>query len=405
MPTLMPAVHSTPAGEVRARSSSSAPYARPNASDSHKKASAVTSYFRDTRFLGKKDQSIRRTLRDYSVCAGQFELSPAQKKLFFVNAFGGSARDFFFDNCRDDMDFDTLASVMVEEYDSDARQLAVHSELDRITLARVMSDDDINDLDTGLTTVVEKINVLTPQCPAHFRANENKLRFLRNAVIREEWAQPAISQITTARFSYNALVTALREQLQLCEEKKELLMTPHTLYDMEERSKRSLPRLHNSVLPTTSDAENSGTSRKKNPIGHDEERMLCKLCAADDHLANDCKAGLVKQGVQDKLDQGIPAVHVLSELVSEIDSDYRQADVDGPTLQDSITGYGNDLLVFKKLMNKADVKVNASPAAKTTLFQVKGDTRATNNIASVFSETSAEERKGQQDLTVHSLFQ
>jgi len=51
-----------------------------------------------------------------------------------------------------------------------------------------MSDKEITDLDTVLTTLVEKINVFTPQCPAHFRSDEKKLRFLRNAVIREEWA-------------------------------------------------------------------------------------------------------------------------------------------------------------------------------------------------------------------------
>jgi len=84
------------------------------------------------------------------------------------------------------MEFDTLARVIVEEYDSDARKLAVHSEIDRITLVRVMNDNDITDLEIGLTTLVEKINVLTRQCPAHFCSDENKLQFLRNTVLSEK---------------------------------------------------------------------------------------------------------------------------------------------------------------------------------------------------------------------------
>jgi len=66
-------------------------------------------------------------------------------------------------------------------------------------------------------------------------------------------------------------------------------------------------------------------------------------------------------------------VYVLSELVSQIDSDDLQADVYGPTRRDIITEYDNDVLVFNELMDTVDVKVNTSPAAESTLFQVKGN--------------------------------
>jgi len=305
------------------------------------------------------------------------------------------------------MDFDTLASVMVEEYDSDARQLAVHSELDRITLARVMSDNDIADLDTGLTTLVEKINVLTPQCPAHFRSDENKLRFLRNAVIRQEWAQPAISQITTARFSYNALVTALREQLQLSEEKKELLNPSRTMYQQYGRNPRSIPRNHNNML-RASDI-NPSTGKKKNPIGRDGKRMLCRICAADDHFANRCTPGALTRNVQEKLGQGVPAVHVLSEVISQIDTEYRQADADEPSTDDAKADHGNELDTFNELIGNTNADDDMTPAAETSFSQAMDEARATHHIASVMNDvmndTSAEDIQGQWDPTIQSFFQ
>lgn len=62
--------------------------------ESSKKATSVSMYFRDSRFSGERSQCIRHTLRNYEVCSHQFELSGEQKKKFFVNIFSGLARDF-----------------------------------------------------------------------------------------------------------------------------------------------------------------------------------------------------------------------------------------------------------------------------------------------------------------------
>ena len=74
---------------------------------------------------------------------------------------------------------------MKKEYDSDARRLASHSELNRVTIDKVMEYEEITDLDTGLTKFVDKINSLTPQCPGPFRGDLNKLHFLRNEIFKK----------------------------------------------------------------------------------------------------------------------------------------------------------------------------------------------------------------------------
>lgn len=76
--------------------------------DTSKKASSVSMYFWDTRFSGGKSQCLPHTIRDYEVCAHQFELSSEQKTKFFVNVFSGPARDFFFENTHPHMHYEEL---------------------------------------------------------------------------------------------------------------------------------------------------------------------------------------------------------------------------------------------------------------------------------------------------------
>ena len=103
-------------------------------------------------------------IRVYNVCAIQLQLSEYQKADFFVNVFSGPARTFFFENARNDMTYDDVATLIVQEYDSDARQLQVHSELDNLRLDVHMAEKGITEHSAGLTSVVHEINALTPQC-------------------------------------------------------------------------------------------------------------------------------------------------------------------------------------------------------------------------------------------------
>ena len=151
--------------------------------DMTEKLSAVNSEFRDKTFTGDLDQPMRQTVRDFALCARQLGLITTKKRDLFINCFAGNARSFFFDNCKDHMSFDELAKTMIHEYDSDARRLAVQSELEMMTLSRVMLNHDITDEGDALNKIVYRINILTPQCPPEFRSESNKIRFLRSAVL------------------------------------------------------------------------------------------------------------------------------------------------------------------------------------------------------------------------------
>lgn len=62
---------------------------------------------------------------------------------------------------------------------------------------------------------MELIDRLTPQCRPQFRSEENKINFLRSAVVCIKWAMIPVGSITSAKYTFNQLVTALREHLQL----------------------------------------------------------------------------------------------------------------------------------------------------------------------------------------------
>lgn len=389
-----------PAGDVRISTAVPSHATGSMNPESHRKAAAVNSYFRDSKFTGMKEQSIHRTVRDFNVCAMQYELTLEQKRIFFVNAFGGSARDYFFENCRDDMDFEALAKVMVDEYDSDARQLAVHSELDRLSLDRVMKDQQIVDLDAGLTLLVDRINVLTPQCPPNFRSDGNKVRFLRNSVLRQEWAQPAISQITTSRFNYNGLVTALREQLQLSEEKKELSGPSDTFYQQYGRNPKTLRQ--NPTRDRIYDRIHGGknSSSRKNPIGRDGKRMLCHLCQSDGHFASDCSVGDFKRTVADKMRSGTSAVHILSEIASHLEVDaVQEREEDGHILE-----HESELDTFNKLVDDQGHE-ETTTAVVTSFNNAQDQAKATHHVSSVLDQATAVDPLLNWDASNNSLFQ
>eukprot|EP00171_Calliarthron_tuberculosum_P000598 IDg598t1 len=83
-----------------------------------------------------------------------------------------------------------------------------------------MSSKEITDESVGLKKLVDHISQLSPQSPAEFRSEPQKIRFLRNAIVDLDWAHQPLSQCTSAKYTYNSFVTALREALQLHMEKQ-----------------------------------------------------------------------------------------------------------------------------------------------------------------------------------------
>lgn len=114
-----------------------------------------------------------------------------------------------------------MCDLLLRQYDSDARQLSVQSELESTTLEAVMVRENLTDLQRGLSRLIETVEHLTPQCTPAFRSERNKIRFLRSAVLLQPWAKPAISQITVANYDFHQFATALHEGLTLAIETKE----------------------------------------------------------------------------------------------------------------------------------------------------------------------------------------
>ena len=183
-----------------------------------KKGYAVHSYFKNRQFTGAPEQSVDTLLRDYEICGQQQCLDPSQISLFFVNALADPARQFFLTQCSTSMPYDQIAAQMRRHYNSETRKLQNQSEMDSLNLTAFMNKHQITDLGEGLTKIVNHINALAPQLPTGFGDDAHKTRYLRRAVLGQPFAQQPISQITSARYSFTQLTTALKENLQLREE-------------------------------------------------------------------------------------------------------------------------------------------------------------------------------------------
>ena len=94
--------------------------------DDTRKANYVLQHFKDNRFSSDLSQSIELTLRDYNVFSRQHRLYTTQRADYFVKLLDGPARTFFFNNARDDMQFEEMAEMMTKAFNSNARQIQVY---------------------------------------------------------------------------------------------------------------------------------------------------------------------------------------------------------------------------------------------------------------------------------------
>lgn len=184
-------------------------------------------------------------------------------------------------------------------------------------------------------------------------------------MISHAWAQVPISNITTSKFTFNGLVTALREQLQLNEEKKSRDPKPvePTLYQRYGR-----------------DPEKVRCHSMKNPIGRDGKRMLCNICGADEHLARAHKSvrnGGTKAYARNQLANGKSAVHVLHELAESMDK--LHPDYDSSTDEYHETGHAQHESSELDMFNDLDAPDDGNHAE--TIDQIS----ATYHVAGMMS--------------------
>ena len=131
-------------------------------------------------------QSVELLLRDYETFASQRRLIGSQKADYFVKVLEGPARTFFLNFYAPGMTYEEIFEKIQREYNSDSRQLQVQSTLEGLRLNTFISIHSLTSESEGLNKMVEYIERLAPQCPPGFHSDENKIRFLRSAVLGYE---------------------------------------------------------------------------------------------------------------------------------------------------------------------------------------------------------------------------
>ena len=129
-----------------------------------------------------------------------------------------------------------------------------------------MEDNETSDVSTAFSKVIDTINSLSPQCPLEFQSDRTKVEFLRDSIVGHSWASGPISRTTSAKSSFNALVTALREILHLVAEESAKASTSRTLYQRYGRN----PSHFHKHPPRASKTQLDGNFRDEiKPIGKD----------------------------------------------------------------------------------------------------------------------------------------
>lgn len=290
------------------------------------------------------------------------------------------------------MTFDEMACMMIQEYNSDARQLQVQGRLDTLRLDKFMAEHLITSHSEGLTKIVDLIERLTPQCQPQFRSDANKISYLRKAVLGFNWAMVPIGNIITAKYSFNSFVTALREHLQLENEvslSSSLAVGPfkETMNGTFHQRYRRHPR---QVRKYGSPRNRSGkdTRQISNPSFEKSRRKgICHRCRQKWRPGHGCKPGSIHGYVGNRLKNG--DIHIVSDLVLGL-----EGDVEDPGKEADDRSSEQDEEAEKKIcygepqeeLSLFDELTGADEAEPTGFVELQDKEWFTNHLSASFSE-------------------
>ena len=120
------------------------------------------------------------------------------KLAVFHKWIGGSCPRFLFEKMLLAHTFDEISAKIRRHYNSDASKMSLQSEMDSLDLTALMQKHEITDFSLGLKRIVDFINSWAPQSFHGFADDKHKTTYLRSAVMRFEWAQNPLSQLTTS---------------------------------------------------------------------------------------------------------------------------------------------------------------------------------------------------------------
>ena len=85
--------------------------------------------------------------------------------------------------------------------------------MDSLELTSFMYKHGVTVPGDRLTKIVNHINALASQLPTGFGDDTHKMSYLRHVVVEHIFARQPITQITSARYNFKQLPTALKESL------------------------------------------------------------------------------------------------------------------------------------------------------------------------------------------------
>ena len=87
--------------------------------------------------------------------------------------------------------------------------------IDFLNLDDVMARHRIQYEKVGIRCIVEYPDNATSQLVERFHTGSNKIRFLRNAVLGKDWTTTSLKNICTSQYSFDQLVLAQNDSIQL----------------------------------------------------------------------------------------------------------------------------------------------------------------------------------------------
>lgn len=128
------------------------------------------------------------------------------------------------------MRFEEIDDLMLFEYDSDARQIQAKGKLYTLRLRIFMQEKDVSTVSVVFFNKVSYIDKLAPQCHSEFRSDDHKINYLRKAAAEhKEWSAISIQRITSGKLSFNVIVAALWDSIQILKGMEQIIGTSDNL--------------------------------------------------------------------------------------------------------------------------------------------------------------------------------
>ena len=234
----------------------------------------------------------------------------------------GPARTFFFNNAKDEMEFTEMETLLVHEYNSNARQTQVRIKLESLSFEKFMVEESIEDTGKGLTKMVELIEDLSPQAPNSFRDDSHKIGYLRKALTTQTRAHGPISRIVSHKYSFNEFVLSLHEivamEVEIAKEKaKDNTVHTHlsdellSFFQRYGRNPKDLSR----GRPNPKTRRNSFD---KKAFEEAHKKNVCVFCKSPWKPGHPCHKREMAGWARAKIEGGTSAVHVLTELIDTL---------------------------------------------------------------------------------------